>query len=312
MQVERKILHVDVNNAFLSWTAVEKLSNGENVDIRLIPAIIGGDEAQRKGVVLAKSNLAKQFGIKTGEPIFFARKKCPQIKIFETNFKVYKKYSDKIFNILSEYTNIIERFSIDECFMDLTNSPLKNKSLIETAYEISKRIKEELGFTVNIGVAENKLLAKMASDFQKPNKVHTLFKQEIPTKMWNLPVGELFMVGKKSIPKLEKLGIKTIKDLAQYDHKVIVQTFGKYGEMIWNYANGIDFSEVLYIPEKPKGIGNSTTFPYDISNMEKLNEALLVITDQVAYRLRKSEMLANVVNVQIKNNEFEVISHQKN
>lgn len=309
--MERKILHVDVNNAFLSWTAVEKLNNGEEIDIRKIPAIIGGDEAQRKGVVLAKSDIAKQFGIKTGEPIFFARKKCPQVKMFETNFKIYKKYSDKMFDILSEYTNVIERFSIDECFVDLTHAPLKNKDIVETAYEISERIKKELGFTVNIGVANNKLLAKMASDFQKPDRVHTLFKHEIPIKMWKLPVGELFMVGRKSIPKLERLGIRTIQDLAQYDRKIILETFGKYGEMIWNYANGIDYSEVLYIPEKPKGIGNSTTFPYDISNIDKLNEALLVITDQVAYRLRKSGMLAKVINVQIKNNKFEVISHQK-
>ena len=151
----------------------------------------------------------------------------------------------------------------------------------------------------------------MASDFQKPDRVHTLFKHEIPIKMWKLPVGELFMVGRKSIPKLERLGIRTIQDLAQYDRKIILETFGKYGEMIWNYANGIDYSEVVYIPEKPKGIGNSTTFPYDISNIDKLNEALLVITDQVAYRLRKSGMLAKVINVQIKNNKFEVISHQK-
>lgn len=309
--MERKILHVDVNNAFLSWTAVEKLNNGEEIDIRKIPAIIGGDEAQRKGVVLAKSDIAKQFGIKTGEPIFFARKKCPQVKMFETNFKIYKKYSDKMFDILSEYTNVIERFSIDECFVDLTHAPLKNKDIVETAYEISERIKKELGFTVNIGVANNKLLAKMASDFQKPDRVHTLFKHEIPIKMWKLPVGELFMVGRKSIPKLERLGIRTIQDLAQYDRKIILETFGKYGEMIWNYANGIDYSEVVYIPEKPKGIGNSTTFPYDISNIDKLNEALLVITDQVAYRLRKSGMLAKVINVQIKNNKFEVISHQK-
>ena len=155
--MERKILHVDVNNAFLSWTAVEKLNSGEEIDIRKIPAIIGGDEAQRKGVVLAKSDIAKQFGIKTGEPIFFARKKCPQVKMFETNFKIYKKYSDKMFDILSEYTNVIERFSIDECFVDLTHAPLKNKDIVETAYEISERIKKELGFTVNIGVANNKL-----------------------------------------------------------------------------------------------------------------------------------------------------------
>lgn len=309
--MNRKILHVDVNNAFLSWTAVEKLSNGEKVDIRTIPAIIGGDEAQRKGVVLAKSNLAKQFGIKTGEPIFFARKKCPQIQIFETNFKVYKKYSDAMFKILSEYTDVIERFSIDECFIDLTHFMRSNENLVKKAYEISNRIKSELGFTVNVGVSTNKILAKMASDFQKPDRVHTLFPEEIQQKMWQLPVGELFMVGRKSTPKLERLGIRTIGDLAKYDHKIISSNLGKFGDMIWNYANGIDDSEVVFLPEKPKGIGNSATFPYDINNLEKLNEALLVIVDQVSYRLRKSDMLAKVISVQIKNNKFEVTSHQK-
>lgn len=309
--MERKILHVDVNNAFLSWTAVNMLRNGEQLDIREIPAIIGGDETQRKGIVLAKSNLAKQFGIKTGEPIFFARKKCPQIKVFETDFKTYKKYSDAMFNILLDYTDIIERYSIDECFMDMTHFVKDKNELLKIATEISKRMKEELGFTVNIGVANNKVLAKTASDFQKPNKIHTLFNDEIETKMWKLPIEELFMVGKKSVPKLKNLGINTIGDLAKYDYKSITRNLGKFGDMIWNYANGIDNSEVVYIPQKPKGIGNSATFPNDICDIEKLNEALLIITDQVAYRLRKTGMLGKVISVQIKNNKFEVSSHQK-
>lgn len=238
--MEREILHVDVNNAFLSWTAVEKLKNGETLDIRTIPAIIGGDEAQRKGIVLAKSNIAKQFGIQTGEPIFFARKKCPNIQIFQSDFNVYRKYSNALYNLLLEYTDKIERYSIDECFLDLTGYIPKPRKLIDIAYEISKRAREELGFTVNIGVAPNKILAKMASDFEKPNKVHTLYQEEIETKMWILPVSELFMVGRRSLPKLQKMGIKTIGDLAKSDEKLLIKNFGKYGKMIWEYSNGID------------------------------------------------------------------------
>ena len=309
--MEREILHVDVNNAFLSWTAVEKLKNGETIDIRTIPAIIGGDEAQRKGIVLAKSNIAKQFGIQTGEPIFFARKKCPNIQIFQGDFNVYRKYSNALYNLLLEYTDKIERYSIDECFLDLTGYIPKTRKLIDVAYEISKRAREELGFTVNIGVAPNKLLAKMASDFEKPNKVHTLYQEEIETKMWILPVSELFMVGRRSLPKLQKMGIKTIGDLAKSDEKLLIKNFGKYGKMIWEYSNGIDNEEVNYIKEKPKNIGNSITLPYDYNDIEKIEEVLLALVEQVSYRLRNQEMFANVVNVQIKTNEFKVFSHQR-
>ena len=309
--MERVILHVDVNNAFLSWTAVERLNKGETVDLRTIPAIIGGDESQRRGVVLAKSNIAKQFGIKTGEPIFFARKKCNKIQVFSSDYSMYKKYSDKMYKILLEYTEIVERFSIDECFIDLTKYLNSKENVLDKAKEISCRIKNELGFTVNIGISNNKVLAKMASDFEKPDKIHTLFKHEIQFKMWNLHVSELFMVGKKSIPKLEKMGISTIGELARSDYNKIVHTFGKFGKMIWEYANGIDNSEVVSVPEKPKGIGHSVTLPYDYSDIEKLEQVLLSLTEQVGFRLRKNNMVAKVVNVQIKNNKFEVSSHQK-
>lgn len=309
--MEREILHVDVNNAFLSWTAVDMLENGAKIDIRTIPSIIGGDESQRHGIVLAKSQIAKQFEIKTGEPIYFARKKCPNIQIFKSNFNIYRKYSDALYNLLLEYTDKIERFSIDECFMDLTEY-LNGRDLLEIAYEINKRVKEELKFTVNIGVAHNKLLAKMASDFQKPNRVHTLLNNnEILSKMWRLHISELFMVGKRTIPKLQNIGIKTIGDLAQYDKQVLMKKFGKYGIQMWEYANGIDNSEVEYMKQEPKGIGNSITLAQDITSLEKLDEILLVLTEQTAYRLRKHNLYAKVISVQIKNSEFKVYSHQR-
>ena len=309
--MERLIFHIDVNNAFLSWTAVEMLKNGATIDIRTIPAIIGGDESKRHGVVLAKSNIAKQFGIKTGEPIYFARQKCPQIKVFESNHKMYREYSDRLYKLFQEYTDKIERFSIDECFLDMTNFIGKNENPINIAKEISKRIKEEQKFTVNVGISQNKLLAKMASDFEKPDKIHTLWKEEIESKMWPLKVSELLMVGKKSIPKLERMGIKTIGDLAHSDKEKMYKVFGKFGKMIWEYANGIDNSEVNYKKEKPKGIGNSITLPYDCNNIEELNKILLNLTEQVTFRLRKENMLANVVNVQIKDKFFRVYSHQR-
>jgi len=309
--MEKQILHVDVNNAFLSWSAVEMIKNGYNMDIREIPAIIGGDENQRHGVVLAKSMPAKILGIKTGEPIYFARKKCPNLKVYPSNFNVYKKYSDNLYNLLLEYTDKIERFSIDECFMDMTNFLKKDDKLLDIAIDINNKVRENLGFTVNIGVANNKLLAKMASDFEKPNKVHTLYKQEIPNKMWTLPVSELFMVGKKTIPKLEKMHIKKIGDLAKTDKEALIRKFGKHGRIMWEYANGIDNSEVEYKKTKPKGVGNSITLSYDVTNLEELNEILLALTEQVAYRLRKYKMTAKVINVQIKNKYFEVYSHQR-
>lgn len=308
--MERQILHVDVNNAFLSWTAVEMIKNGSHIDIREIPAIIGGDESKRSGIVLAKSMKAKEFGIKTADTIYQAKKKCPNLKIYSGNFQVYRKYSNQLYQLLLEYTDKIERFSIDECFLDMTQYLMRD-TLINKAKEIGKRIKNELGFTVNIGVAHNKLLAKMASDFEKPDKIHTLYESEIKEKMWPLPIADLFMLGRKTVPKLNNMQIRTIGELAKTDKFIIQNKFGKHGIMMWEYANGIDNTEVKYIKEKPKGIGNSITLPEDINNIEKLEEILLAVVEQVTYRLRKQKMLAKVVNVQLRNKNFVDISHQK-
>lgn len=307
--MERQILHVDVNNAFLSWTAVEMLKQGSKIDIREIPSVIGGDETKRAGIVLAKSPKAKIFGIITGETLYQARMKCPQLQVYPGNYNMYKKYSNSLYKLLLQYTDKIERFSIDECFLDMTNY-LCGDMLINKAYEIKKRVKEELGFTVNIGIAPNKLLAKMASDFTKPDRIHTLYKEEIPTKMWPLPVSELFMLGKKTVPKLYNMQIKTIGDLAKTSKETLSKKFGKHGIQMWEYANGIDNSEVQYKKEKPKGIGNSITLPENAEQIEKLEEILLALAEQVTYRLRKYDLLAKTVNVQLKTNNFEDTSHQ--
>ncbi len=307
--MERKILHIDVNNAFLSWLAVYKLQSGETLDIRTIPAIIGGDEEARRGIVLAKSMKAKEFGIVTGEPIYQARIKCPQVKVFKGNFEIYRKYSNKLYTLLLNYTDKIERYSIDECFLDMTEYLMKD-TLENKAKEISKRVKQELGFTVNIGISNNKLLAKMASDFEKPDKIHTLYQNEIQTKMWGLPVSELFMLGKKSVPKLQRMGIKTIGDLAKKERQTLIKNFGKHGNIMWEYANGIDNAEVNYKYEKPKSISNATTLPIDLCSIEKIETILLTLTEQVAYRLRQYNLVANTVNIQLRTKEFVDFSHQ--
>ena len=308
--MERQILHVDVNNAYLSWTAVNMLKNGYDIDIRTIPSVIGGEEERRAGIVLAKSPIAKKFGIVTGEPIYFAKKKCNNLKLFPADFEVYYYYSNELYKILLNYTDKIERFSVDECFLDLTGY-LMNRNLIDIAKEISSRVYKELGFTVNIGVAHNKLLAKMASDFEKPNKIHTLFEDEIETKMWPLPCSELFMLGRKTVPKLLNMQIKTIGDIAKTDKNILIKNFGKHGQMMWEYANGIDNSEVNTKYEPPKSIGNSITLPRDLERIEDIDPIILALCEKVSFRLRKHKMVANVVNVQLRTNKFIDYSHQK-
>ena len=308
--MERQILHVDVNNAFLSWTAIEMLKQGSEIDIREIPSVIGGDESRRSGIVLAKSPKAKIFGITTGETLYQARMKCPSLKVYPMNYKLYKESSNKLYQLLLQYTDKIERFSIDECFLDMTDC-LMGDTLLNKAYEINKRVKNELKFTVNVGVAHNKLLAKMASDFTKPDRVHTLFENEIETKMWPLHVSELFMLGKKTVPKLLNMQIRTIGDLAKANKEMLHKKFGKHGIMMWEYANGIDDSEVHYKQEKPKGVGNSITLPENITELEKLEEIVLALSEQVSFRLRKYDLLAKTVNVQLRTKDFEDTSHQK-
>lgn len=308
--MEKQILHIDVNNAFLSWTAVEMLKNGSQIDIRDIPCIIGGDEQRRSGIVLAKSMKAKMCGVVTAETIYQAKRKCPNLQVFSgLEYQKYKAYSNQLYQLLLEYTDKIERYSIDECFLDMTEYLMKD-TLLNKAKEINKRVREELGFTVNVGVAHNKFLAKMASDFTKPDRVHTLFENEIPTKMWNLPTSEMFMLGKKTVPKLYHMGIKTIGNLAKTDREILIKKFGKHGNLMWEYANGIDNSEVIDKPELPKSIGNSTTFPKDISEIEQLEQILLALTEQVTYRLRKYDLLAKSVSVQLRTDKFEDVSHQ--
>lgn len=309
--MERLIFHIDVNSAYLSWEAAKRVSKGEE-DIRLIPAIIGGDRDKRTGVVLAKSIPAKQCGIKTGEPVGMALRKCPDLFLAKPDFGLYEKSSKSFMNICRQYTPILEKFSIDECFLDMTGSCNIYPDPINTAYDIKDTIYSKLGFTVNVGISTNKLLAKMASDFEKPNKVHTLFPEEIKHKMWPLPVGELFSVGYHSVEKLNRIGIHTIGDLAISNITHIQLILGtKFGQQIWNYANGIDPSPVLSEPEKAKGYSVSTTLEKDISSFSEANKVLLSLSESVAARIRADQARSSCIGVTIRGNDFKNHSHQK-
>ncbi|MCY6957704.1 Y-family DNA polymerase [Clostridium brassicae] len=311
-EINKIIFHIDTNSAFLSWEATHRLKMGDKLDLRTIPSIVGGDRQKRRGVVLAKSVPATKYNIKTGEPIATALKKCPDLKIVPPNFDVYIEYSKKMFNILKQYSSKVERYSIDEGFIDYGHIKYSFKNYIEAANSIKESIKNNLGFTVNIGIGSNKLLAKMASDFEKPDKIHTLFDFEVKKKMWSMPIEKLFMVGKATSSKLRELNINTIGELALYDLEILQYKFKRYGILIWNYANGIDESIVgEKIEAKMKGIGNSTTIPYDVKEKDKAYEILYYLVNKVTSRLRNSKNSCASISVTIKNSSFETYSHQR-
>lgn len=302
--VGKLIFHIDVNSAFLSWSAVDKLLKGEVIDLRDIASVIGGDEDARRGVVLAKSMTAKKAGIITGESLFTARKKCANLVVVAPDFKLYENCSRAMREIFVDYTPYVEKFSIDECFLDMTSYNTSKEAALRLAQDIKDRIKSELGFTVNIGMSDVKLLAKMASDFEKPDKVHTLFKNEIQKKLWKLPVGDLFMVGKKTVPRLNNLNIFTIGDLARYDVEILKYHFKSSGRVMWQYANGIDSSEVKWNKYELKGISNSTTLIEDIKNKNDAYIILLSLVDHTSTRLRDIKKCCYCISVTIKNCEF--------
>lgn len=310
--IEPIIFHIDVNSAFLSWEAVYRLKHRmEKLDLRTIPSAVGGDKEKRHGIILAKSEPAKRYGIKTAETLNDALKKCPELVIVPPRYDLYERCSKAFMDILHEYSPKVEQYSIDEAFVDMTNSTSLFGSPVVIANIIKNRIRDELGFTVNIGIAPNKLLAKMASDFRKPDLVHTLFDWEIPTKMWPLPVGDLFFVGRATTKKLNNLGINTIGDLAKSDLSIIRSHLGKHGELIHNYANGIDASPVIQEAPANKGYGNSITIDHDVTDAAEAKRILLSLCETVCSRLRKDSVQITVAAVSIKNCYLAGGSHQK-
>ncbi len=304
------IFHIDVNSAYLSWSALKNLANGSDIDLREIPAIIGGDMEKRHGVVLAKSIPAKAYHVTTGEPIVNALRKCPHLVIEAPDHGLYHERSAELMRFLSDICPDIEQVSVDECYMDYTAVAEKYGDPVQTAQKIKNQIYEKFGYTVNIGISDRKVLAKMASDFKKPNLVHTLYSYEIQDKMWGLPVSSLYMCGHSSVEALRKLEILTIGDLAKADRAILSAHLKSHGILLWEYANGMDASQVLTEPLDAKGIGNSITLKEDARTREDAHRALLSLAESVAGRLRDSKQLAGMVSTEIKYHTFQSVSHQ--
>ena len=319
--MNKVIFHIDVNSAFLSWEAVYRLYHlGGKVDLRDEVAAVGGDMAMRHGIILAKSIPAKKYNIKTGESIVYniktgesiveALQKCPQLKLVPPNYSLYERCSAAFMEILRQYSPDVEQYSVDEAFVDMTGTESLWGEPVTAANRIRNQIKEELGFTVNVGVSENKLLAKMASDFQKPDRIHTLWKHEIEMKMWPLPVTDLFFVGRATAKKLFHMGIHTIGELAQSDAIMLKSHLKKHGEVIWAFANGMDVSVVQSEAPANKGYGNSTTIAFDVTDASTAKLVLLALAETVGTRLRAAGVRAEVIAVGIKTFDLQYASHQ--
>ncbi len=308
----RKIIfHIDVNSAFLSWEAAYRIRHlGGSLDLRTIPSAVGGDISRRHGIILARSIPAKKYGVQTGEPVTDAVRKCPELKLVPPNYGLYEKNSKAFMEILKKYTDKIEQYSIDEAFMDMTGTTLLFGSPVIAATSIKDEIKRTLGFTVNVGISDKKLLAKMASDFKKPDLVHTLFTEDIQKKMWPLPVRDLFFVGSASEKKLHSIGIRTIGDLANADLAALKAVLKKHGEIIRNFANGQDVSFVESEPADNKGYGNSTTIAFDVTDAACARLVLLSLAETVGRRLRKDGARIETVSVSIRFHDLNTVSHQ--
>ena len=309
---DRVIFHVDANSAFLSWSAAYRVKVlGETEDLRDIPSVVAGDRESRHSIILARSTPAKQYGIRTGEPLFQALKKCPKLKVIPPDYSLYVDASRHFVELLRQFSPQVEQYSIDEAWVDMTGTERIFGAPRLAAEQMRKRIWEELGFTVNIGISSNKLLAKMAGDLEKPNKIHTLFSEEMASKMWVLPVRDLFLVGSATESKLNKMGIYTIGDLARAELAFLRRKLGKHGETIWHFANGRNADIVTPEPAENKGYGNSVTTPKDIVTHEMAYQVLLGLCETVATRMRKDGKCGSCLAVHLRTNEFQHFSHQK-
>ncbi len=307
---DRLIFHVDVNSAYLSWEAARRVREGQE-DLRLIPSCIGGDPKTRRGIVLAKSIPAKRFDVKTGEPLALAMRKCPELVIAKPDFGLYTRCSRAFKDICRAYAPAVEEFSIDECFLDLTGTELTYPDPIALACRIKDEIRDTLGFTVNIGVARNKLCAKMASDFEKPDKVHTLFPDEIRDKMWPLPVSDLLFIGGASARRLKEARIFTIGDLACADPEILKKLLGdKMSRQARRYANGLDDSPVRQEPEEAKGYSNSVMLEENVTTLEAADAILLALCDSVSAHMRSEGAKAGSLSVGVRYLDFTNRSHQ--
>ena len=305
-KLDRVILHCDANSYYAS---VECLYTPE---IREKPVAVSGNPEARHGIILTKNTLAKKYGVKTGEAIWQAKQKCPDLICVPPDFPLYVRFSGKMRKIYEQYSNLVESFGLDENWVDLTRAGFTFADGVEIAEEIRYRIREELGITVSIGVADNKILAKLGSDMKKPDAVTALPPDSFRDKIWNLPVQELLYVGPSTTRKLARLGVTTIGALARCDDNVLLGLLGKNGLMLKAFANGQDQSPVRPIDHRScvKSVGNSTTPPHDLTHIDDARCIYYLLAESVAARLREGGFRARCVSFSARTTDLITRSHQ--
>ena len=300
----RVIFHIDVNSAFLSWTAVQLMQDGHQ-DIRLVPSVVSGDPSDRRSIITAASIPAKKIGIKTAEPVTMALRRCPGLIVVKGDWEWYRRCSEGFIEICRKYSPVLQQFSIDECFLDYSGLSHQFGPPREAADTIRRRMREELGFTVNVGIGPNKVLAKMAGELRKPDMTHTLFPEELAHKLWPLPAGELFMAGPQSQRRLQMLSIRTIGDLARADPRMLARQMGQHGLTLWRYANGIDPSPVVPAGLTPaKSYSQSVTLPQDLTNQEEILTVLAQLCWALAHRMRHGGAACRTVGLYLRDHDF--------
>lgn len=308
--MDRIILHIDVNSAFLSWSALKLLENGYKKDIRNEISVIAGDPNKRHGVIIAASVPAKKIGIKPPTNLYEARKIFKDLIVVKPDRSYYYKKSNQMISLLNHLFDKVQQYSIDECFVDYTSYKKIYGDEVKFAYKLKNYIYKKFGFTVNVGIGNNKLSAKMASDFEKPNKVHTLYEYEFKEKVWPLDISELFMAGKSACKKLKELNINTIGELANSDENMIIRHLKSHGKLLYEYANGIDVSEINTDSYKErKGIGFSRTLEYDIDDKEEIYKHLYTFSKDISKRLKEKKVYASNITITIRNSEFKTYNH---
>ena len=306
--MDRVIFHCDCNGFYAS---VEELLNP---DLKNVPMAVAGDPESRHGIILAKNELAKRYKIQTAETIWSARRKCPELVCVPAHHRKYNEISRQVNAIYLQYTDLVDRFGIDESFLDVTGSlRYFGKTPTELADEIRRRIREEIGITISVGVSFCKVMAKLGSDYKKPDATTVINREDLPRMVYPLPVSDLLYAGKKTTDALHAMGIRTIGQLAQADRLEIGAKLGKGGDLLWRYANGMDREPVasFYAPREIKSVGNSITFPHDLRGEQEIRAGISALADSVAGRLRADGLKCRTVQVQIKDPNFKVIQRQK-
>ena len=305
--MDRVIFHCDCNSFYAS---VELLSRP---DLREKPVAVCGDPASRHGIILAKNEPAKRFGVKTAETVWQARKKCPELVLLPAHHGLYQQYSKKVNAVYERFTDLVEPFGIDESWLDVTGTlHLFGGDPVGMADLIRKTVREELGLTISVGVSFNKVFAKLGSDYKKPDATTLISTENFREFVWPMPVTDLLYVGRATAKVLKQYGVETIGQLAAFDKRALTTLLGKAGGQLWNYANGLENSPVApagqYTP--PKSVGNGLTFPRNLLTRDEVHQGLALLCDQVAVTLRQHGLKAATVQVTIRDPDFRDICRQ--